>query len=241
MPVFAEEGGDGGAVRRDERGRPIAADRTSDRKLVPRFDLVSNYPAPPRVVASKRFVRALREERVPGWHASLVPHVTPNAVSGHRAYYLSFDGWIRPFVDTKLEFGVPNPGFPEEQPNGIAFDPVTFDATRGTGHTIAWSSWCGIRESEWRALVCRGSLFRRLSSRLGGVRFGVTRVDVRGWRDGGWSEPGVIESDDARPPIPWKPDAVVDRVRTGASHYAHEAGDVTVPWTRSKGCFAISG
>jgi hypothetical protein len=225
-PEFADVAGV--PLRRDARGRPLSDDREVDRKLVAAFDLMTDTTTPPRLRTSERFVRALEKERVAGWRACIVPHVTPNSVSGHRIYDVEFDGWIGPFVDTKIEFSVPQPEFPDEQPNGLPFDPATFDGSRATGHPIAWSSWCGIRQSSWRALICQESLFARLQERLGHLRCGaVTSVNVRRWRAGEWIEPGRIERDDG-PPMVWTAASVIARVRFGAKRYSHELA-VRVP------------
>jgi hypothetical protein len=207
----------------DRRGRPkfSPSHLTVDRKLVADFDLMDSTFGPV-VLASERFVAALSAERVPHWRASIIRHVTPNSVAGHRVFALSVDGWIGPFIDTKLEYSEPHSKYADEQPNGLPHDPVTFDGTRGTAFELAWSSWCGVYESRWRALICRGRLLRKLNARLGPLRCGVVPVHVRGWRsETPSSGPGRVVEDDP-PPREWNAAEVAARIRSGASRFKHE-------------------
>jgi hypothetical protein len=221
-PELAQTGSVGGPVL-DERGRPKSrlGQLLVDRKLVADFDVMDEIPAAPQILVSERLVAALTAEGVPRWSAEIVSHVTPNAVSGHRIYGLSLDSWVGPFVETRIEYSQPNPTFPDEQPNGLPQDPVSFDGSRGTGGELSWSSWCGIRKSSWRALICRGSLFRRLTARLGQLRCEVELVKVKNWKPSGTAaEVGRITRDDP-PPQEWTNETVLSRISEGAATFSH--------------------
>ena len=211
--------------RRDDFGRPLRGELIIDRKLVPRHDLMGE-DAEPDLLCSERFVEALESAGATGWKASIVPHVTPARVTGHRLYRLNTDGRTGPFVQTEFQHekagansrsdGV------EEVHNGVPLPPVSFDAIKGTGHSVCWSPWVGGPRFCWRALIVRGDVLAALRTRIPDLTAGIEKVSMIGAPPALPVKPGRRTGPVDPPPVASPLDETLEQLERGMMRYRHE-------------------
>ncbi|HEX5753404.1 MAG TPA: hypothetical protein VFZ09_44815 [Archangium sp.] len=210
----------------DADGVPLhARERPIDRKLTPLHDLMQPG-AGPDLVCSERLVRALESSGATGWTATLVPHVTPNRVAGHRLYRLDTEGHTGPLVDTQLRLNKLNPQTfhprgTDERLNGIPLTPVRFDARGWSGHSVCWSPWFNGPRSWWRALLVRGDVFLALQKHLETLVLRIDRVSWEGEAHARPVQPGHRQGPQEPPPEAPGLEEVLARVEGEAERYQH--------------------